>query len=382
MKPNTLNLPLNQILQGDSLELLKTIPSQSIDLIFADPPYWMRVEGALKRPNGGDFSGCDDLWDNQFATNSDYSDFTRAWLTQCRRILKPNGSIWVIGAMQCIYTIGGIMQDLDFWFINDIVWHKSNPTPNFLGTRLNNAHETLIWATKNKKSTYTFHYKTAKELNSDNVAPSEFSKGARKQLGSVWKMPVCSGTERLKNARGEKLHSTQKPESLLYRIIAISSNMGDVVLDPFGGSMTTAAMAKRLGRSYIMLEQNSAYIKAGQKRVNGVAFENSDIARAKFDEKVPKVSLCDLIDGGLLRVGQRLYMGESSAILNANGKVEFEGAIYDIHALCANLKGTKAKRLNGFLHWEVESGGLESSGRENGRISLDELRKIYRKRHL
>lgn len=375
MKINNPKLPLNQILQGDSLELLKAIPSESIDLIFADPPYWMRVDGVLKRPEGGEFSGCDDLWDRQFTTHSDYSDFTRAWLTECRRILAPNGSIWVIGAMQCIYTIGGIMQDLGFWFINDIVWHKSNPTPNFLGTRLNNAHETLIWATKSKKSRATFHYKTAKELNSEIV---DFSKGARKQLGSVWKIPICSGNERLKNERGEKLHSTQKPETLLYRIIAISSNAGDVVLDPFGGSMTTAAMAKKLGRSYITFEQNSEYVKAGQKRVNAIVPENSDIAVAKFDEKPPKVSLGDLIACGLLRAGEKIYIkgAESSATLNANGKAEFEGKIYDIHALCAKLKGVRAKRLNGFLFWEVKRAESKS-----GRILFDSLREIYREKY-
>lgn len=375
MKINNPKLPLNQILQGDSLELLKAIPSESIDLIFADPPYWMRVDGVLKRPEGDEFSGCDDLWDNQFATSADYSDFTRAWLTECRHILAPNGSIWVIGAMQCIYTIGGIMQDLGFWFINDIVWHKSNPTPNFLGTRLNNAHETLIWATKSKKSRATFHYKTAKELNSEIV---DFSKGARKQLGSVWKIPVCSGKERLKNESGEKLHSTQKPETLLYRIIAISSNVGDVVLDPFGGSMTTAAMAKKLGRSYITFEQNSEYVKAGQRRVNGIVPENSDIAVAKFDEKPPRVSLGDLIACGLLREGEKIYIkgAESGAILTANGKAEFEGKIYDIHALCAKLKGAKAKRLNGFLFWEVKRAESKS-----GRILLDSLRKIYREKY-
>lgn len=375
MKINNPKLPLNQILQGDSLELLKAIPSQSIDLIFADPPYWMRVDGVLKRPEGGDFSGCDDSWDNQFTTHSDYSDFTRAWLRECRRILAPNGSIWVIGAMQCIYTIGGIMQDLGFWFINDIVWHKSNPTPNFLGTRLNNAHETLLWATKSKKSRATFHYKTAKELNSEII---DFSKGARKQLGSVWKIPVCSGKERLKNESGEKLHSTQKPETLLYRIIAISSNAGDVVLDPFGGSMTTAAMAKKLGRSYITFEQNGEYVKAGQRRVNAIVPENSDIAVARFDEKPPRVSLGDLIKCGLLREGEQIYIkgAESSATLNANGKAEFEGKIYDIHALCAKLKGVRAKRLNGFLFWEVKR--VES---KSGRILLDSLRKIYREKY-
>ena len=368
-------LPLNQILHGNSLELLKTIPNDSIDLIFADPPYWMRVDGVLKRPEGSDFSGCDDLWDNQFNSTQDYSDFTRAWLTECRRILKPNGSIWVIGAMQCIYTIGGIMQDLGFWFINDIVWHKSNPTPNFMGTRLNNSHETLIWATKSKKSRYTFHYKTAKELNSDIV---DFTKGERKQLGSVWKIPVCSGAERLKNERGEKLHSTQKPEALLYKIIAISSNLGDIVLDPFGGSMTTASVAKKLGRNYIMCEQNEQYINAGQKRIDSVVFENSDIAMAKFDEKPLRVNLADLIECGLLQVGETLYIKGSeskSANLTANGRLEYNGEIFDIHSLCAKLKGVKAERLNGFLWWEVVR--PESNGKDT-RILLDSLRESYR----
>ncbi|MGX2985208.1 DNA methyltransferase [Helicobacter sp. 23-1048] len=359
------------------MELLKAIPNDSIDLIFADPPYWMRVEGTLKRPEGSDFSGCDDLWDNQFNSTQDYSDFTRAWLTECRRILKPNGSIWIIGAMQCIYTIGGIMQDLGFWFINDIVWHKSNPTPNFMGTRLNNSHETLIWATKSKKSRYTFHYKTAKELNSDIV---DFTKGVRKQLGSVWKIPVCSGAERLKNERGEKLHSTQKPEALLYKIIAISSNLGDIVLDPFGGSMTTASVAKKLGRNYIMCEQNEQYINAGQKRIDSIVFKNSDIARAKFDEKPLRVNLVDLIECGLLQVGETLYIkgSDKSANLTANGRLEYNGEIFDIHSLCAKLKGVKAERLNGFLWWEVLR--LDSKGNEV-RILLDSLRELYRKKY-
>ena len=376
MKTNSaqIHIPINQILHGNSLELLKTIPNDSIDLIFADPPYWMRVDGVLKRPEGSDFNGCNDLWDNQFNSTQDYNNFTRAWLTECWRILKPNGSIWTIGAMQCIYTIGGIMQELGFWFINDIVWHKSNPTPNFMGTRLNNSHETLIWATKSKKSRYTFHYKTAKELNSDIV---DFTKGVRKQLGSVWKIPVCSGIERLKNERGEKLHSTQKPEALLYKIIAISSNLGDIVLDPFGGSMTTASVAKRLGRNYIMCEQNEQYINAGQKRIDSVVFENSDIAKAKFDEKPLRVNLVDLIECGLLQMGETLYIkgSDKSAKLTANGKVEYNGEIFDIHSLCAKLKGVKAERLNGFLWWEVVR--LDSKGNEV-RILLDKLREKYR----
>ena len=233
----------NIIINGNSIEEMNRMEPNSVDLIFADPPYWMRVEGVLKRIEGTDFNGCNDEWD-QFNTLDDYENFTKEWLTTCYRILKPNGSIWVIGGMQCIYTIGAIMQQIGFWLINDVVWHKKNPTPNFMGPRLNNSHETLIWATKNKKSKYTFNYKTGKELNVDTVDKIDYNKGIRKQMGSVWKFAVCSGNERLKDDNGEKLHSTQKPQELLERIIAISSNIGDLVLDPFGGTMTTAAAAK------------------------------------------------------------------------------------------------------------------------------------------
>lgn len=363
-------IPLNQIVQGNSIDLLKELPDSSIHLIFADPPYFMRVDGVLKRPEGSNFSGCDDSWDSVFKNNDDYKAFCEKWLKECYRILKPNGSIWVIGSMQCIYSIGGIMQDLGFWFINDVIWHKSNPTPNFHGTRLNNAHETLIWATKSKKSKYTFHYKTAKELNVDIV---DFNKGERRQLGSVWKMPVCSGNERLKNNQGKKLHSTQKPQDLLYRIIAISSNINDIVLDPFGGTMTTAAMAKKLGRKYISFEQNPMYIEYGKNRVKSVSFEDNKIARATFDEKPLKVSLSELIQAGFLKINERVYLKKTSiyATLKREGKLAYKGHSYDIHTLTARLKQSKAQRLNGFMYWEVECEG-------NKRVVLDEIREQYR----
>ena len=194
---------INKVICGDSIEEMNKMQPNSVDLIFADPPYWMRTEGVLKRVEGTDFDGCDDTWD-KFDSLEDYEDFTKKWLSACHRILKPNGSIWVIGGMQCIYTIGSTMQDLGFWLVNDVIWHKKNPTPNFMGTRLNNSHETLIWATKSKKSKYTFNYKTAKELNVDSVTEDEYSKGVRKQMGSVWRFPVCSGLERLKDENGEK----------------------------------------------------------------------------------------------------------------------------------------------------------------------------------
>lgn len=368
-------LQKNIIIHGNCLEEMKKIPNNSIDLIFADPPYWMRVEGVLKRPEGTDFSGCDDEWDNTFNTNQDYSEFTRQWLSECHRILAKNGSIWVIGGMQCIYTIGAIMQELGFWFINDVIWHKTNPTPNFMGTRLNNSHETLIWATKDKKSKFTFHYKTAKQLNTDNISVDLFDDGKRKQMGSVWRFAVCCGNERLKNANGEKLHSTQKPEELLYRIIALTSNMGDLVFDPFGGTMTTATVAKKLGRNYLTIEQQLEYIQAGTNRVNQAIFEDNEIARAKFDEKPLKAPMSDMIKAGFFEIGERFYLKNSDefAELTTDGKLIYQTQIYDMHTLSAKIKAVKAERLNGFDWWQVERNGVRvgiADVRENYRSSL------------
>lgn len=253
----------NTIILGETIEEMRKLPAESMDLIFADPPYWMRVEGTLTRVEGTSFDGCDDTWDNRFSTNADYATFTRQWLTECRRLLKPDGSIWVIGGMQCIYTIGAIMQELGFWFINDVVWHKKNPTPNFMGTRLNNSHETLIWATRSEKAKYTFNYKTAKEFNTDNVNEEDFAGGTRKQLGSVWRIGVCQGGERLKNDNDEKLHTTQKPEELLRRVIGVSSKLGDIVFDPFGGTMTTAAVAKKWEDNMSLLNANKSITPTG-----------------------------------------------------------------------------------------------------------------------
>lgn len=360
---------MNNVIHGNCLVELSQLPSESIDLIFADPPYWMRVEGILKRPEGTDFQGCNDEWDNIFQSNEDYNKFTKQWLLECKRVLKPNGSIWVIGGMQCIYSIGSIMQELDFWFINDVIWQKSNPTPNFLGTRLNNSHETLIWATKSSKSKYTFNYKTAKELNIDVIG---YEKGERRQLGSIWKLPICSGNERLKNDRGEKLHSTQKPEQLLYRIIAISSKYNDVVLDPFGGTLTTAAMAKRLGRQYITIEQNEEYLKYGLKRLDGIDFEDTKIARAEYDIKPKKVSLKEMIELGYFFENENFYLKNTlvTAQLLKNGKLFYANNEIDMHSLAAKLKSVKSERINGFNFWEVE--------REGKRVSINTIREKFR----
>lgn len=365
----------SRIINGNSIEEMKKIDDNSIDLIFADPPYWMRVEGTLTRVEGTEFDGCDDEWD-QFESLEAYEAFTEAWLRECHRILKKDGSIWVIGGMQCIYTIGAIMQRLGFWIINDVVWQKKNPTPNFMGTRLNNSHETLIWACKSQKSKFTFHYKTAKELNLDTVSEDEFAKGVRKQLGSVWKIAVCAGNERIKDDDGEKLHTTQKPEELLYRIIAISSNVGDVVLDPFGGTMTTGAVAKRLGRKYIMIERNDKYYEYGMRRIESVEVEDTDIANAVFDIKPTKVTIPEMMSAGFFIENEKLFLKDGTAIgkLLPNGKMIYKGKEIDIHTCAAKAKSSKAKRLNGFDVWYVKRDGILvpiKEIRENYRASLN-----------
>lgn len=350
------------IINGDSLAELPKLPPESIDLIFADPPYWMRTEGKLLRTEGTEFHGCNDSWD-KFASLEDYESFTLQWLNECKRLLKPSGALWVIGSMQCVYTIGAIMQRLGYWLINDIIWHKTNPTPNFMGTRLNNSHETLIWAARDKRSKFTFNYKTAKALNTDNPG---------KQMGSVWRFPVCAGNERLKDLEGRKIHTTQKPLKLLERVIAISSHIGDIVLDPFAGTMTTGAAAKKLGRRYIMIERDETYCAYGAKRLEGVSFEDSDVARADFDVKPMRVTMAEMIAAGYFTAGEKFMLsdGRPCAELLPDGKLLYDGEILDMHTCAARAKGLKAKRVNGFDVWHViRKGQLASikSIRENYR---------------
>jgi site-specific DNA-methyltransferase (adenine-specific) len=333
----------------------------------------MRVEGVLRRVEGTTFEGCDDEWDNQFTSAAEYEEFTRQWLTQCKRVLKKDGSIWVIGGMQCIYTIGGIMQSLGFWIINDVIWHKKNPTPNFRGTRLNNSHETLIWASPGEKAKYTFNYKTAKELNIDAVSPEEYSRGSRKQLGSVWSIAVCQGRERLRDDSGQKLHSTQKPEELLYRIIAISSSPGDLVLDPFAGTMTTGAVAKRMGRKCIMIEQDPRYCDYGRRRIAKTEEVIGDIENAVFDAKPLRLTFAKMISVGCFAVGEQFYLNNDSllsATLREDGKLEYLGQVLDIHACAAKALGRKAERINGFDYWYVI--------RDERLVSIATIREVYR----
>ena len=348
----------NKIICGDCFEELKKMPEESVDLIFADPPYWMRVEGILNRPTGAEYDGCDDKWDNQFQTLEEYQNFTRRYLTECRRILKPNGSIWVIGGMQCIYTIGAIMQELGLWFINDVVWWKTNPTPNFKGTRLNNAHETIIWATKGKDARYTFNYKTAKELNKDTVWIKEFINGTRKQMGSVWRISVCQGEQRMKKDNGEKLHNAQKPEDILYRIIAINSKIGDIVLDPFGGTMTTCAVAKRMGRKYIGIDNNKEYCEYGQRRIMFTKENIGDIEKSTLDNKTPRVPFTEMIEAKYFNEGEYLYyQNKPYGNLLIDGKIyRTDMSVLDIHTAIAKVKKATAHRLNGWDYWEVKRG--------------------------
>ena len=349
---------LNTIIAGDCLDNLALIPSDSVDLIFADPPYWMQTEGALLRTNGTKFSGVEDGWD-KFNTYKEYDAFSEKWLKECKRILKPNGSIWVIGAFQNIYRLGYIMQNLGFWILNDVVWSKPNAVPNFGGTRFQNSHETMLWCTKSQEAKYTFNYKTMKHFNGD------------KQEKSVWDIGICIGSERLKDGEGKKLHSTQKPERLLYKIILSTTKPGDVVLDPFFGTGTTGAVAKLLGRNYIGLERNEKYIEIAEKRIKRVKTEPSELHNLALEVKPPRVSTKQLIEGGYLSVGEKLYDKKNVFVgkLTGSGYVDDEHDVLSIHKMSA--KHLNLPNHNGWDFFYVK--------RENGLKLIDELRYEFQK---
>ena len=321
-------IPADTILQGDCLEILKTFPDKSVDLIFADPPYNMQTEGELLRTDGTSFSGVDDKWD-KFNSLHDYDVFSKKWLTECRRVLKDDGAIWVIGSFQNIYRLGYIMQDLGYWILNDVIWSKPNAVPNFGGTRFQNSHETLIWCAKSKTSKFQFNYKTMKFLNGD------------RQMKSVWNIGICIGNERLKDANGKKVHSTQKPEQLLYNVILSSTEKGDLVLDPFFGTGTTGAVAKRLNRRFVGIEREDAYIAAATKRICNVQPEHSDLIDNLLDVKPPRFSIKQLVELGYLRVGQLLFSKDKRhfAEVCENGNVktdDFESSIHKVSAKFLN----------------------------------------------
>ena len=338
-------LPLNKIVVGDCVEALSQLPEASIDLIFADPPYNLQLNNELLRPDNSRVDGVDDDWD-KFASFEAYDAFTRAWLTECRRALRPEGSLWVIGSYHNIFRVGAIMQDLGFWVLNDVIWRKTNPMPNFRGRRFTNAHETMIWASTGPKARYTFNYDSMKALNEDL------------QMRSDWLFPICSGAERLKEATGRKTHPTQKPEALLHRVILAASNAGDVVLDPFLGSGTTAAAAKRLGRNFIGIERDPAYAAAAEARIDAVKrldAEALEVAKGKRGEQ--RVPFGALVELGLISPGAALYdpAARHEARVRADGSIACAGATGSIHKIGAHVQGAAA--CNGWTFWHYEAEG-------------------------
>lgn len=316
----------NVILQGDTIELLSTLPDKSIDLIFADPPYNMQTEGELLRTDGTSFNGVNDHWD-KFESLQEYDNFCKKWLLECKRILKDDGSIWVIGSFQNIYRLGYIMQDLGYWILNDVIWSKPNAVPNFSGTRFQNSHETLIWCSKKKGGKYCFNYKTMKYLNGN------------RQMKSVWDIGICIGSERLKDTDGKKIHSTQKPEQLLYNIIISSSSKDDIILDPFFGTGTTGAIAKKLGRNYIGIEREEKYIVAAKERIAKIKPEISELTNNGLDKKPPRISVKELIVLGFLEENQLLYSHDkkNSVLITKNGNVTDGSEELSIHKMSAKL---------------------------------------------
>lgn len=341
-------LPLNSICQGDCAEIMRGLPEKSVDLIFADPPYNLQLGGDLHRPNNSLVDACDDHWD-QFESLQTYDEFTREWLSAARHALSDEGAIWVIGSYHNIFRLGYILQDLGFWILNDIIWRKANPMPNFRGRRFTNAHETLIWAAKSKESKYRFNYESMKALNEDL------------QMRSDWYLPLCTGGERLKDANGQKAHPTQKPESLLYRVLMASTNPGDVVLDPFFGTGTTGAVAKKLGRSYIGIERESSYIEVAEDRLKKIArLGDGEILHTPAKREEPRIPFGWLIERGLLKPGTVLTDSKQKfeARVGADGNLIAEGKAGSyrgsIHRVGAALQG--APSCNGWTYWHVKQG--------------------------
>ena len=338
-------LPLDTILQGDCIAEMARLPDKSVDMIFADPPYNLQLGGDLFRPEGSRVDAVDDEWD-KFESLTTYDNFTREWLDQARRILKDNGTIWVIGSYHNIYRVGSLLQDADFWILNDIVWRKTNPMPNFRGTRFTNAHETLIWCAKDEKARYTFNYRAMKALNDDL------------QMRSDWLLPICSGGERVKGDDGSKAHPTQKPEALLYRILLACTKPGDVVLDPFFGTGTTGAVARRLGRKWIGIERESAYVKVALERIaSTLPLDESAMMVMTENRSAPRVAFGVLVESGLVPAGTVLTDAKRrwSATVRADGSIGCETHAGSIHKVGAAVQG--APSCNGWTFWHVEQGG-------------------------
>ena len=350
-------LPVGEILQDDCIEAMRRLPAGSIDMVFADPPYNLQLGGDLFRPEGSRVDAVDDDWD-KFATFADYDSFTRAWLAEARRLLKPDGTLWVIGSYHNIYRVGAALQDAGYWILNDIIWRKSNPMPNFRGTRFTNAHETLIWASRSEDSRYTFNYRAMKALNDEL------------QMRSDWTIPICAGGERVKGEAGAKAHPTQKPEALLYRVLLACTNPGDVVLDPFFGTGTTGAVARRLGRRWIGIEREKRYVKVAEARIEStLALDESAMKVMRSKKGQPRVPFGALVENKLIEPGALLTDSKRrwEARVLADASVELDGAQGSIHKVGAAAQG--APSCNGWIFWHVEEAGAL--------VQLDVLRQRY-----
>jgi modification methylase len=350
-----LDLPLDTVMQGDCIARMRALPPASVHMVFADPPYNLQLKGALRRPNDSLVDAVDDDWD-QFDDFAAYDAFTRGWLAECRRVLRKDGTLWVIGSYHNIFRVGAAVQDLGYWILNDIVWRKANPMPNFRGRRFTNAHETLIWAARGPESRYRFNYAAMKALNDDL------------QMRSDWYFPLCTGAERLRDAAGAKLHPTQKPEALLHRIILAATAPGEVVLDPFLGTGTSAAVARRLGRRFIGIEREEAYAAAARARVAAVIPAEEAAATALPGKREqPRIAFGSLVERGLVPVGATLTDRHRrwKAEVGADGTLRCGAARGSIHKVGAAVQAAPA--CNGWTFWHLES--------PDGRLRLlDELR--------
>jgi modification methylase len=354
----TQRLPLDTIIAGDCVSAMNALPEASVDLIFADPPYNLQLKGDLHRPDNSKVDAVDDAWD-RFDSFATYDRFTREWLAAARRVLKPNGAIWVIGSYHNIFRVGASLQDQGYWILNDVVWRKSNPMPNFRGKRLTNAHETMIWAARDEAGKYTFNYEAMKALNEGL------------QMRSDWVMPICSGHERIKGEDGAKAHPTQKPESLLHRIIVGCTKPGDVVLDPFFGTGTTGAVAKRLGRRWIGIEREAKYRDVAARRIAAVRKHDAadlEVTRAKRSE--PRVPFGQLVERGMLKIGETLTSpnGRFAAKVRADGTLIAHDQRGSIHQVGAALEG--APSCNGWTYWHMT--------RDGKTVPIDMLRAVIR----
>ena len=349
----TAGLPLDTILQGDCLARLAELPDNSVDLVFADPPYNLQLKNQLHRPDQSKVDAVTDDWD-KFDSFAAYDAFTRAWLGEARRILKPTGTLWVIGSYHNIFRVGAALQDLGYWILNDIIWRKTNPMPNFRGTRFTNAHETLIWATPDENATgYTFNYQAMKVLNDDV------------QMRSDWSLPICNGGERLKGDDGAKLHPTQKPEALLHRVLLASTQVDDIILDPFFGTGTTGAVAKRLRRHFIGIEAEADYAEAAMQRIGRVKpLATEDLHLTESPKAQPRVAFGTLVERGLVKPGTQLFGPARKVQAKIKAKVRADGSVKlgaernapsgSIHKMGAAAQG--APSCNGWTYWHYKDG--------------------------